>query len=146
MTILKIKNRPAGKYFNSFADDFFNQFPSILKEETAPRVKQPVPANVRENETAYMVDLIAPGLNKEDFKISLDNNIVTIAFEKKSENEQKSEKYLLSEYQSRSFSRSFNIDDQVDAENISAQYVNGILTLNFPKKLTVKESKQINVA
>jgi HSP20 family protein len=146
MTILKIKNRPAANYFNSFADDFFNQFPSILKDETAPRVKQSVPANIRENENAYLVDVIAPGLSKGDFKISLDNNTVTIAFEKKSENEQKSEKYLLSEYQSRSFSRSFNIDETIDPENISAQYVNGILTLNFPKKLTVKETKQINVA
>jgi HSP20 family protein len=146
MTILKIKNRPVANHFNSFVDDFFNQFPSILKDESAPRVKQSVPANIRETENAYMVDVIAPGLNKEDFQLSLDNNTVTIAFEKKSENEQKSEKYLLSEYQSRSFSRSFNIDDKVDAENISAQYVNGVLTLNFPKKQTVKETKQISIA
>jgi HSP20 family protein len=146
MTILKIKNRPGANHFNSFADDFFNQYASILKEGTAPRVKQSVPANIRETENAFIVDVFTPGLNKEDFHISLDNNIVTIAFEKKSENEQKSEKYLLSEYQSRSFSRSFTIDEQVDAENISAQYVNGVLTLNFPKKQTVKETKQINIA
>ena len=143
MTILKIKNRNANGHFNTLADNFFNEFSSLVKER--PAVKHVVPANIREAENAYIVELIAPGLSKEDFRISLDNNMVTIAFEKKSENEQKAEKILLSEYESRSFSRSFTIDDSVDAEQISAQYVNGILTLNFPKKVNVKETKQISV-
>jgi HSP20 family protein len=71
---------------------------------------------------------------------------VKVSFEKKSENEQKTEKIIRNEYQTKSFSRSFNIDETVDAEQISAQYVNGILTLNFPKKEIVKEKKQISVA
>ena len=145
MTILKIKNGNTPSHFNNLSYDIFNNFPSILKE-SATGVKHSVAANIRETENAYILELIAPGLSKEEFKISLENNIVTIAFEKKSENEEKTEKYLLSEYQQRSFKRSFTIDDSVDAEQISAQYVNGILTLNFPKKVTVKESKQINVA
>jgi HSP20 family protein len=146
MTVLKIKNRPAYSDFNNLVDDFFKQFPSNIKEEFNSGLKQAVPANIRENETTYLVDLVAPGLNKDDFKISLDNNIVTVSFEKKSENEQKTEKIIRNEYQTKSFSRSFNIDETVDAEQISAQYVNGILTLNFPKKEIVKEKKQISVA
>src|SRR5687768_10100917 len=115
MTILNIKNRNTNGFFNNPGYDIFNHWPSIVKEG-ATGVKHAVPANIREGENAYMLDVIAPGLNKEDFKISLDNNIVTIAFEKKSENEEKTEKFLLSEYQQRSFKRSFNIDDSVDAE------------------------------
>jgi HSP20 family protein len=145
MTVLKIKNNPAANSFNNLIGDFFNPFASILKEDVGD-IKHAVPANIRETETCYLVDVIAPGLVKEDFVISLDNNIVTIAFEKKSENEPKSEKIIRSEYQTRSFSRSFTIDETVDAEQISAQYVNGVLILNFPKKTTVKQTKQINIA
>jgi HSP20 family protein len=145
MTVLKIKNNPANSYFNNLTGHFFNQIPSIIKEDLNPLMKQTVPANIRENGNAYMVDVIAPGLSKEDFKISLENNIVTIGYEKKSENESENENIIRNEYQTRSFSRSFTIDDSVDAEQISAQYVNGILTLNFPKKVNVKQKKQINV-
>jgi HSP20 family protein len=147
MTVLKIKNRPVNGHFNSFVDDFFNQFPSMFRgDHSLTSGNRTVPVNIRETETAYLLDVVAPGLNKEDFKISLENNLLSISFEKKSESDETKEKFIRSEYQFSSFTRSFTIDEKISADEISAQYVNGVLTLNLPKKAVVKPSaKQITI-
>ena len=94
----------------------------------------------------YLLDVVAPGLLKEDFKISLDNNLLTVSFEKKEETVNEGEKQLRTEYKFQSFKRSFTLDEKVNAEGISAQYVNGVLTLNLPKKEDVKPAtKQISI-
>ena len=92
------------------------------------------------------MEVVAPGFQKEDFKINLDNNTLTISSEKKEETENKDEKYIRKEYKHQSFKRSFTIDETIDAENIAAKYVNGILTLNLAKKQEVKPSiKEISI-
>jgi len=102
--------------------------------------------NIKENEENYLLEVIVPGFKKEDFKINLEKDILTISADKKSENEVKTEKHLRNEYKHQSFKRSFTIDDKVNAETIYAKYVNGILTLNLPKKQEVKPTpKQINI-
>ena len=71
---------------------------------------------------------------------------MTISVEKKSESEVKNEKHLRKEYKHQPFKRSFTIDDKINAGDIDAKYVNGILTLNLPKKQEVKPTaKQINI-
>ncbi len=71
---------------------------------------------------------------------------MTISAEKKNENEVKNEKHLRKEYKHQFFKRSFTIDEKINAENLDAKYVNGILTLNLPKKQEVKPTtKQINI-
>jgi HSP20 family protein len=92
------------------------------------------------------LEVVAPGFQKEDFKINLDNNTLTISAEKKEETENQNEKFIRKEYKQQSFKRSFTIDENVDAENISAKYVNGVLTLNLAKKQEVKPSvKEISI-
>jgi len=92
------------------------------------------------------LEVIAPGFEKEDFKINLEKNLLTISADKKSENEVKTEKHLRNEYKHQSFKRSFTIDEKINTETIDAKYVNGILTLNLPKKQEVKPTpKQINI-
>ncbi len=102
-----------------------------------------IPVNVKENEENYLLEVIAPGFEKEDFKINLEKNLLTISAEKKGENEVNTEKHLRKEYKHQSFKRSFTIDEKINAENINAKYVNGILTLNFPKKQEVKPTTKL---
>ena len=83
---------------------------------------------------------MAPGFEKTDFIINLDQNLLTISAEKKDEVNQENEKQIRREYSYRSFKRSFTLDEKVDATNIEASYINGVLTLNLPKKETVKAS------
>jgi HSP20 family protein len=141
MTQVRLNNFPAGRSFNNLMDDFFATVPSIIRDELVPS-KQNVPVNIKETETGYQLEVVAPGFEKENFKVNLENKILTIEGEKKTEEENKSEKIVRREFRSQSFKRSFTIDDKIDTENISAKYVNGVLTLNLPKKGDVKPSTQ----
>ena len=95
-----------------------------------------VPVNIRETDKSYEMQVVAPGLRKEDFNVNISNNTLTISFEHKEESneENKSEGYLRREYRMQSFSRSFTLDDTVDADKISAQYRDGVLHLSLAKK------------
>ncbi|MDD2797702.1 MAG: Hsp20/alpha crystallin family protein [Bacteroidales bacterium] len=91
--------------------------------------------NVKENENNFEVEMAAPGLQKADFKIDLNRNLLTISSEKKEETEVKeSNSYTRKEFSYQSFSRSFTLPEIVDSEAISAKYDNGILTVTIPKK------------
>ena len=147
MTLVKFQNRPVNKSFNNFMDDFFATVPSILRDDfITPSSRSFTPVNIKETENDYVLDVVAPGFQKEDFKINLDNNTLTVSTEKKEETENKNEKFIRKEFKQQSFSRSFTIDENIDVENISAKYVNGILTLNLAKKQQVKpEVKEISI-
>lgn len=95
-----------------------------------------VPVNVRETDKNFEMELVAPGLKKDDFKINVNGDMLTVSFEHKEENNQQNEdqSWLRKEYRMQSFSRSFNLDDTVDANKITAKYSDGILHLTLPKK------------
>ena len=95
-----------------------------------------VPVNLRETDKSYEMSLIAPGLRKEDFKLNVTDELLTISYEHKEEQNSgnKEQGWLRKEYKMQSFSRSFRLDDSVDVNNISASYDNGILHLTLPKK------------
>jgi HSP20 family protein len=147
MTLVKFKNHPADRSFNNLMDNFFTPFTSLYRDDVQTlNFKHFAPANVKEVENGYVLEIVAPGLNKDDFKIDMDQNILTIAAEVKKDAEEKNEKHIRREYQFQSFKRSFTVDKTLDTDAISAQYVNGILTLNLPKKAEVKpQVKQITV-
>ncbi|HET9745136.1 MAG TPA: Hsp20/alpha crystallin family protein [Chitinophagaceae bacterium] len=107
-----------------------------------------VPVNLRETDKSYEMSLIAPGLKKEDFKLNVTNELLTISYEQKAEqnSENKEERWLRKEYRMQSFSRSFSLDDSVDTDHIAASYDNGILHLTLPKKENARRiSKTIDV-
>lgn len=105
------------------------------------------PVNIKETENAYELHVVAPGLSKEDFKISVDDNTLRVSYEKKEENKEQTDKWLRSEYHYRSFKRSFTLSDKVNAEGITAKYNDGILNINVPKKEAAEKStKDITVA
>jgi HSP20 family protein len=105
--------------------------------------------NVMENDNEYTIEVAAPGLNKEDFKVDYDNGRLTISSERKNEKEEKEEgKITRREFSYQSFQRSFTISENaVDAEKIKANYKNGILHLTLPKREEVKPKpiKQIEI-
>lgn len=101
-----------------------------------------IPAvNIRESAENFVVEVAAPGMKKEDFKIELDNNLLSIRSERTNEWENKGdEKYTRKEFSYQSFQRSFQLPVQVvDADKIEAKYEHGLLHLVIPKK---EEAKQ----
>lgn len=94
-----------------------------------------VPAvNIYENNDEFRLDLAAPGLKKENFKINLDNNFLTISSEVQSSNEDKNTTCNRREFSYGSFQRTFTLPDTVDTEKISASYEDGVLSIHLAKK------------
>ena len=143
MTVVQFKNRPDRMVpFNNLLSDLLPQNASLFRDDLG----QVIPVNIKETEKDFVVEIVAPGLNKEDFKVNLENNTLTVSVEKNEEQVAENEKVILKEYKTRSFKRSFTIGKKINDESISAQYVNGVLTLNLPKKEEVKPAtKQISI-
>jgi HSP20 family protein len=108
---------------------------------------QNMPAvNIKEEEKSFLLELAAPGLKKEDFKINVEKNLLTISSEVKTENEEKTENYTRKEFGFSSFSRSFKISENILVDEISANYEDGILKVNLPKNVDAKLSREIKIA
>jgi HSP20 family protein len=144
MTLVKLNNRPANGF--NLLDNFFSELPTFFKDDFGTRAQGFIPVNVKETKDAYQLEVVAPGFEKSDFNINLEKNMLTVSAERKSETDNKDEKQVRKEYSYHSFKRSFTIDEKVDSEKIEAKYVNGVLTLNLPRKEEVKASaKEISV-
>lgn len=127
------------EYFPTSFDDFFKPWNEWF--ESGLQRTMTVPAvNVTDKQDHYEVTLAAPGLNKEDFKVDVDNHLMTISAAKEENKEDKDKTYTRREYNYSSFSRSFSLPDEVVKEQITAQYTNGILSLNLPKKQSSKQN------
>ena len=141
MTQSKFHNRNFDRSFDNMVDDLFHGLPVVLNDGYNFLTKQGyVPVNIKESGSGYILEIIAPGFEKTDFKVNIENNVLTISAEKKSEEKAEGQKQIRKEYSYRSFKRSFTIDDKIDATAVEASYVNGVLTLNLPKKAEVREA------
>jgi HSP20 family protein len=141
MTHVKFSHRPFEKSFNNLMDDLFSELP-VLYKNGINQLNGFAPVNIKEKEKGYQVEVVAPGFEKNDFKVNIEQDTLTISAEKKEEAKNENEKQIRKEYSYRSFKRSFTIDEKIDASGIEAKYVNGVLTLNLPKKEQVKTSAQ----
>ena len=124
-----------------FDDDFMGYTPA--KQFASPAV------NIIENEKDYQIEVAAPGMSKEDFKVRLENdNELVIALEKKNEDKHEKKNYLRREFSYASFKQAFIIPDEVEAEHIGAAMVDGVLKITLPKKEVVVKtpaSRQIEI-
>lgn len=105
--------------------------------------------NIKENTDAFEVEVAAPGFCKDDFRIELNHDVLTISSEKKVENESKdNQKFTRREFSYQSFSRSFTLPNIADSDRIEAKYDNGILQVSIPKKekTAISVSRQIAIS
>ncbi len=134
----------AGTLFPSLFDDFFKPWREWGLDFNGGRsfAALTVPAvNVSEDKDAYKLQLAAPGMKKNDFRIDLDGNMLTISAETEEKKEEKGEKFSRQEYNYNSFSRSFNLPETINRDKIEAHYEDGVLKLKLPKKEEVKKTE-----
>ena len=129
--------------FSNLFDRFFNDTMARSGGSAysfVPRV------DIMEEDKAFEVHVAVPGMNKDDFKIDLNDNYLTISGERKFNREKKEDNFYSMETQYGTFSRSFSLPENVDANKISAKYVNGILEITIPKdeKKILKSTIKVN--
>lgn len=135
MTLVNFNNRTrnTAPYFNNVFDSLFSDAVSKNKMvDKSPNV------NIYENEAAYVIELAAPGLKKEDFQINLKKDTLSVWAEVKKDESQVNKDFTRKEFDYSSFARSFNLPDTADGDNITAEYKDGILSINISKKDTAK--------
>ena len=124
--------------FSSLLDDFFNKDVFDWNSRNFSDVGSTLPSvNVEETDSEFKIELAAPGLKKEDFKVKLDHHVLTISSEKSAEKEEKRENgnYARREFNYSSFLRSFTLpEESVEDGQIDAKYHDGILKITIPKK------------
>jgi HSP20 family protein len=143
MTLMKKSDWPSlmnGSWLSDFFDNdrFFDS--DWMKKQSVPAV------NVKETEKGFDIELAAPGLSKKDFKITVDNRVLTISSEKQEEKEQKEQEYTRKEFSYSSFSRSFALPENVNEDGIKATYDNGLLKVSVLKQALQQDKSHKAIA
>ena len=125
---------------NFFDDDFFPVFQN--RTSSMPAI------NIREDEKNYILELAVPGIDKKDLKIDINEDVLTISSETKIETEENKDGYKRKEFSYSSFCRSFYIPENVNRDNIEANYKDGILTVGLPKQDVEKNNitRQVKIS
>lgn len=133
-------------YVPAYWDDFFNDrvFNSVNNSyghTTSPAV------NIEEGEKEFSIEVAVPGLSRKDFRIEVEDDVLTISSEDKQKKEDKKRNYTRREFSYHSFKRSFQLPETVDQDQIKASHESGVLSITLPKKDEVvqKAPKQIEV-
>ena len=142
MTLIRRSN----DLFPTFFDDFFGRDWFLNNDQSITNTMPAV--NIADNEDNYLVEMVAPGLKKKDFKVELDNQLLTISYQKEIENKSKEANYTKREFHYHTFKRSFTLPQTVENEKINAKYEDGILKVMIPKKEEAKQkaSRLISIA
>ena len=140
MSLIKRSDWPSlvnGTWLSDFFDNdrFFDS--EGLRKQSMPSV------NVKESDKDFEIEVAAPGLNKKDFNITVENGVLTISSEKEEEKEQREKDYTRREFSYSAFTRSFTLPENVNEEDVKATYQDGILKLNVAKKnITISKAKK----
>jgi HSP20 family protein len=138
-----LRNRVPSVIDDIFGRELFDNFLSSTAASNIPAV------NVVEQNDEYRIEVAAPGLDKNDFKVDLDNRVLTISCEKEHKREDgNNEQFMRREFSYSSFRRTFSMPETVDAEKIKANHKNGVLYIHIPKKEEAKPKppKQISIS
>lgn len=134
-------SKPGGMLPSVF-DDFFKPWNEWFENGNKWGRAFNMPAvNITEHKDDYQVALAVPGLKKDDFKIDVAGNMLTISCEKEDTKEEKEKKFTRKEYSYSSFSRSFTLPEEINKEKIEAKYEDGVLKLTLPRK---EEARKIS--
>jgi HSP20 family protein len=131
----------------TFVDEIFGNNIQGIFNDNFVKINNPS-VNIAETKDNFRIEVAAPGLDKDDFKVNLEKNVLTISSEKEASNEQEEEGYLRKEFNYTSFCRRFTLPESVNGEEITATHKNGILYVTVPKReeAKVKPPRQIAVA
>lgn len=142
-----IKQRGSYPSMRSLLEDFWNNDTLVEDRFWNTRVNLPA-VNIIEKDDKFLIELAAPGLRKEDFKINIENGILQIDSESQSEVDEEKDNYTRKEFNYNSFSRSFTLPENASEENIVANYENGVLKLKLQKlkSETSHKKKQIVIS
>lgn len=141
MKLLRSNSNLFPSVFSDLFDiDRFFDFPFRNGESWLPA------ANIKEDEKCYKIDLAVPGMKKEDIKVEVENQLLTISGESKDEREEKAESYVRREYSSSSFSRSFSLPDSANEDTVSSSYEDGILKIRVEKKTPADKKSKKTIA
>ncbi len=144
MTLVKFNTQRKNNLVNPFFNDVYSLLnDSFLNEKLATRTPS---VNITETDAQFEVELAVPGLSKEDFKINLEKDVLSVSAEKKTETVDENKKFTKREYNFNSFLRSFTLPESADHSKINADYTAGILKLTIAKKKEAKsQSREIAV-
>jgi HSP20 family protein len=137
--LVKVNQNPFAVIDRMLDDTLRNNFSSFTESFNANAMK----VDISEDEKSLYITAELPGLKKEDVKISIEDNLLTIRAERKKETEEKQKNYQRVERFYGSFSRSFNLGDNVGTDAIEAEYKEGVLHLTLPKIEPVKNTKEV---
>jgi HSP20 family protein len=127
-------------------DDFFKPWNEWFDGGLRGRILNIPAVNIIEQKDDFKVSLAVPGMKKEDFKIDIDGNMLTISCEKEESKEEKDKKFTRKEYNYSSFSRSFTLPDEINREKIEAKYEDGVLNISLPRKEEAKKLTAKHIA
>ncbi len=131
----------------SLVDEFFGRelFPGFFKNRTG--IDTPA-VNIIESDTEFRLEVAAAGLEKEDFKVDVQHQTITVSCQKEDKRENTGDKYMRREFSYSSFTRSFSLPDSADSDKISATHKHGVLTIIIPKKETAiaKPTREIKIS
>ena len=129
---------------NLFEDGLQRIFSDNVLSDT-PILMGRVPANIRETDKEYEIDIVAPGCRRENFKVDMNDKLLTIAYSPEQTDANEKVAWTRNEYIPTAFSKSFTVDDSVDVNNISASYRDGILRIALAKNELAKTSRKIEI-
>lgn len=131
----------------SLLDDFFTRDLFSWPSDSGIAQRTMPPVNVRETENSFELELAAPGMDRKDFKIELQDNHLVISAQLENQQEEKKENYSRREFSYHSFTRSFQLPTEiVETKDINARYSNGMLYITIPKKPEAKNiTREIKV-
>lgn len=140
MTLVKFNRNYETPSLPTFFDNFFNdELDFFVPKNTGVEPS----VNVIEEENKFMIEVAAPGMNKKDFKVNVDKDVLTIEAGKEERKEEKKKNYTRKEFFVSSFKRSFTLPESIDSNKIDARYENGILEILLPKKEEAKTPARV---
>ena len=140
MMLAKVNRTSPNFWDGFFGMDFYPEHYHRNGFKSLPAV------NISEDESGFIIEVAAPGLEKKDFRIDLERDCLTISSAREENTEDKKDQYTRREFRYNSFSRSFSLPDTVDAEKITASHKNGILSVSLPKLEAAKPKPARNIA
>ena len=152
MTLIKWNNNShraaeTGRLFPSTFTDLFEGF--LSNDLTGGKMANAVPSvNISETSEHFKIDLAAPGMDKGDFKVEVDNDVLSVSGERKEETKEENVRFTRREFSYGSFKRSFTLPESADGDKTNVRFENGVLTLTIPKKEEAKRrgAKEIKIS